>query len=58
MSEQHRIPDDPEPHGPYLPAAALVFVLTGGRPVAELVSTRHDGTQRRMAQPMHAAGRL
>lgn len=47
MSERHRIPDVPAPHGPYLPAAAIVFVLTGGHTPAELISTRHDGTQRR-----------
>lgn len=47
MSDQHHIPDDPAPNGPHLPAAVLVFVLSGGHTAAELISTRHDGTQRR-----------
>ena len=47
MSDQHHIPDDPAPNGPHLPAVMLVFVLTGGHTPSELVSTRHDGTQRR-----------
>jgi hypothetical protein len=47
MSDQHHIPDDPAPGGPHLPAAMLVFVLSGGHTAAELISTRHDGTQRR-----------
>jgi hypothetical protein len=51
VSGQHHIPDDPADGSPTpgtaLPAATLVHRLTGGHWPIDLVSTRHDGTQRR-----------